>query len=94
MGEDRHTSEAAFGRWMQALPEPEFDDLLQFANRVQSWSWRGRRQRGHYGTFGQAAAYLGVPVERIADAVGAHYWLFSNDYDRPLSERRIDHEGE
>lgn len=91
---DRHSSEEAFEQWLHALPNHEFDELLTFANRVQSWSWRGRGRRGHYGTFGQAAAYLDVPVERIADAVGAHYWLFSLDYDRPLAERRIDHEGE
>ena len=93
MASDRHSSAAAFDRWLHAIPEAEFDDLLTFANRVQSWSWRGRRLRGSYGTFGQAAAKLKVSVERIADAVGAHYWLFTLDYDLPLAERRIDHEG-
>jgi hypothetical protein len=72
------------------LPDDEFDALLKFANRVQAWSIK----RDYGGTFGEAAAHFNVPVERIEDAVLAHYWLFTHDVDRPLAERRIEHEGE
>lgn len=70
-------------------------ELLDFANLVQRWSIRGRRRKGwRYGTFAQAAKHFGVPLERIADAVEAHYWLFTPDTGQPLADRRIDHEGE
>lgn len=92
---DRHVSHQAFEAWVATMPEPQFHDLLIFANRVQSWSIRGAgRRKTHYGTFAQAAKALGVSVERIADAVGAHYWMFTPDYDLPLAERHIDHDGE
>lgn len=71
----------------------EFEELLRFANRVQSWSF-GDGSSDRQTTFGDAAAHFNVPVQRIADAVEAHYWMFTTDEDRPLAERRIDHEGE
>lgn len=78
------------------MPANEFRALLEFANDVQRWSIRGygRRKGWRFGTFGQAAKHFNVPVERIADAVAAHYWMFCNDTDSPLAERRIDHDGE
>jgi len=67
--------------------------LLDFANVVQAWSLTRRQTHRSYGTFGQAAAALNVPIERIAEAVEAHYWMFSHD-DGPLADREIDHDGE
>ena len=66
---------------------------LDFANKVQAWSLTRRKTRGDYGTFGQAADAFKVPVERIAQAVEDHYWMFTQD-DGPLAEREIDHDGE
>lgn len=92
---ERHRSAEAFDRWLTNIPADTLDDLLTFANRVQRWSLRGYLRRAtRFGTFAQAAKGLDVPIERIADAVGAHYWMFTSDYDLPLAERHIDHEGE
>ena len=67
--------------------------LLNFANEVQAWSLTRRKTPGSYGTFGQAAKALNVSVERIAEAVEEHYWMFSHDTG-PLEDREIDHDGE
>lgn len=67
--------------------------LMDFANEVQAWSLTRRKTHRNYGTFGQAAEALKVPVERIAEAVEQHYWMFTHD-DGPLAEREIDHDGE
>lgn len=72
------------------MPSREFSELLDFANGVQKWSLRVKGDA----TFGRAAERFKVPVERIADAVTAHYWMFTHDTDRPLAERRIEHDGE
>jgi hypothetical protein len=77
--------------WLMLLDVAELDELLGFANRVQHWSLQ-RDDMG--GTFGEAAEHFRVPVQRIHEAVTAHYWMFTNDTDRPLAARRIDHEGE
>lgn len=69
-------------------------NLVDFANTVQAWSLRGHRRTPRYGTFAQAAHSLGVPVEQIAMAVEAHYWMFADDPSVPLGMRRIEHEGE
>lgn len=72
----------------------DMGDLLDFANRVQAWSFRGARRTPRFGTFAQAAQALGVPVEQIALAVEAHYWMYANDPSAPIGEREIEHEGE
>lgn len=76
--------------WLEAMDGGELAELLDFANRVQAWAWA----RPGPVTFRAAAAALQVTVERINQAVIAHYWMFTPDTDRPLDERRIDHEGE
>lgn len=73
-----------------SMPEASFAELLEFANDVQAWAF----ERDGDTTFGQAANHFALPIERIADAVTAHYWMYTPDRDRPLSERRIEHEGE
>jgi hypothetical protein len=75
---------------LRAIETDELYALLDFANRVQRWSFRVKGDA----TFGRAAERFKVPVERIADAVSAHYWMFTLDDGRPLAERRIEHEGE
>lgn len=78
------------------MSRPDLDALyadLDFANKVQAWSLTRRTTRGDYGTFGQAAEAFKVPVERIAQAVDDHYWMFTQD-GGPLAEREIDHDGE
>lgn len=67
--------------------------LDAFASKVQAWSLTRQKTHGSYGTFGQAAEAMKVPVERIAEAVDWHYWMFSHD-DGPLADREIDHDGE
>lgn len=67
--------------------------LLDFANEVQAWSLTRHKTHGSYGTFEQAAMALNVPVERIAEAVEEHYWMFTLD-GGPLEDREIDHDGE
>lgn len=76
--------------WLQDMPPSQLYRLLDFANRVQKWSLRVKGDA----TFGRAAKRFCVPVERISQAVIAHYWMFTLDTDRPLAERRIEHEGE
>lgn len=79
---------------LREMTSAQFRLLLEFANDVQRWSLHGTRRIPRYGTFGQAAKHFGVPVERIADAVEAHYWMFTPDKDLPIEDREIDHEGE
>jgi len=69
-------------------------DLADFANQVQAWSIQYGLTHTHYGTFGDAASALKVSVERIAEAVEWHYWMFTHDTDEPLAMRRIEHDGE
>lgn len=76
--------------WLRDLPARELFRLLDFANQVQKWSFRVKGDA----TFGRAAKRFRVPVEEINRAVVAHYWMFTFDTDRPLAERRIEHEGE
>lgn len=73
-----------------SMPQASFAELLEFANDVQAWSF----ERNGDTTFGEAASHFAESVDRIADAVTAHYWMYTPDRDRPLSERRIEHEGE
>lgn len=83
-----------FAKQVECLDENALGDLLDFANRVQAWSWRGGRRTPRFGTFQQAATALGVSVEHIALAVEAHYWMFADDPSAPIGERQIEHEGE
>lgn len=76
--------------WLRHMPSLELYPLLDFANRVQAWSFKRKGDT----TFGEAAEHFQVPVEQISRAVVAHYWLFTLDTDKPLAERRIEHEGE
>jgi hypothetical protein len=76
--------------WLAAMSTDDLYPLLDFANEVQAWSFG----RDGESTFGEAAAHFGVPVERINQAVVAHYWMFTPDAGAPLADRRIDHEGE
>ena len=78
------------------MTAPDLDALyadLDFANKVQAWSLTRRKTQGDCGTFGQAAEAFKVSVQRIAQAVDDHYWMFTMD-EGPLSEREIDHDGE
>lgn len=79
---------------LKAFPLDDLGNLLDFANEVQAWSLRGHRRTPRYGTFAQAAAHFKVPVEEIALAVEAHYWMFADDPSAPVAERCIEHEGE
>lgn len=79
---------------LKAMPLHDLGNLLDFANEVQAWSLRGHRRTPRYGTFAQAAEALKVPVEEIAMAVEAHYWMFADDPSAPIGERQIEHEGE
>ena len=92
-GDDCH-AQPEFARLVSAMHGDQLDDLLGFANQVQAWSLAGHRRTPRYGTFAQAAAAFKVPVERIALAVQAHYWMFADDPDAPIGERCIEHEGE
>lgn len=83
-----------FAARVKALEPGDLDYILAFANAVQHWSMRGHRRRPRYGTFTQAANHFGVPVEKIALAVEAHYWMFADDPNAPIGERQIEHEGE
>lgn len=76
--------------WLIEMPTDELYPLLDFANLVQKWALRVKGDA----TFGRAAERFKVPVERIAQAVVAHYWMFTLDGDRAPAERRIEHEGE
>lgn len=76
--------------WLREMSSREIYRLLDFANRVQKWSLRVKGDA----TYARAAKRFGVPVEEISRAVIAHYWMFTFDTDRPLAERRIEHEGE
>lgn len=72
------------------MPDDEFSELLAFANEVLAWSF----DRDGDTTFDDAAAHFTVPVARIADAVTAHYWMFTPDVHAPIGSRRIEHDGE
>ncbi|HEY9219578.1 MAG TPA: hypothetical protein VIO94_16135 [Phenylobacterium sp.] len=76
--------------WLADMDHADLEELLDFANRVQSWSFH----RFDPTTYGDAAEHFGVPVEQINRAVIAHYWMFTPDTDLPLAERRIEHDGE
>lgn len=91
---DNIHEQTEFTARLKAMPEGEFNELLHFANRVQKWSIRGHQRTPRYGTFAQAAEALEVPVERIAMAVEAHYWMFADDPSAPIADRQIEHEGE
>ena len=84
-------------------PEPELSEselgyqpggrptLMTLANAVQCWALsQGRREV----TFGEAALAFNITPERVSQAVELHCWLFTLDTDRPVAERRIEHEGE
>jgi hypothetical protein len=79
---------------LKTMSVHDLGNLLDFANEVQAWSLRGTRRTPRYGTFAQAAEALRVPIEEIALAVEAHYWMFADDPSKPLSDRQIEHEGE
>lgn len=68
-------------------------ELADFSNELQAWSLTRQKTHGSYGTFGDAASALGVSVDRIAEAVEWHYWMFCHDTG-PLAAREIDHDGE
>lgn len=65
-------------------------ELLLFANRVQAWSFN----RTGPTTFADAAAHFDTTLQRINQAVVAHYWMLADDPSAPLAERCIEHEGE
>jgi len=93
--DDEHVHvQPEFAAQVKSLPLHDLGNLLDFANQVQAWSIRGHRRTPRYGTFAQAAAALRVPVEEIALAVEAHYWMFADDPNAPIGERQIEHEGE
>lgn len=94
MSEHNPHEQPRFSAQIQCLDENALGDLMDFANKVQAWSWRGHRRTPRFGTFAQAAHAHGVPVERIALAVEAHYWMFADDPSAPIGERQIEHEGE
>ena len=75
---------------LDALSRDDLYELYDFANKVQRYAFRCKGET----TFGKAAARFSVPVEKIRDAVVAHYWMFTLDDDLPLADRRIEHEGE
>lgn len=77
-------------RWLRSLDDIDLNDLLNFANRVQAWSFN----REGATTFAEAAAHFATSVQRINQAVVAHYWMFADDPSRPMAERCIEHEGE
>ena len=79
---------------LKAMSLDDLGDLLDFANKVQAWSMRGYSRTPRYGTFAQAAKASRVPIEQIALAVEAHYWMFADDPNAPIGERQIEHEGE
>lgn len=73
------------------MPSADFTELLDFANDVSAWALEFDASAV---SFGMAAEHFAVPVQRISDAVEAHYWMFTHDTDRPMAERTIDHDGE
>jgi hypothetical protein len=91
---DNPFEQPEFKQQIDAMKTGEVLDLLDFANKVQAWSARGGRRIPRFGTFTQAAKHFRVPVERIALAVEAHYWMYANDPSAPIGERCIEHEGE
>lgn len=91
---DNIHEQTEFTARLKAMTADEMRRLLIFANRVQKWSLQGHRRTPRYGTFAQAARHFGHPVERIAMAVEAHYWMFADDPTAPIGERQIEHEGE
>lgn len=93
MAPDCHV-QPEFDRLVSAMSNADLYAILDFANEVQAWSLKGHRRTPRYGTFAQAAKHFAVPVERIALAVEAHYWMFADDPNAPIADRCIEHEGE
>ena len=91
MSENTH-EQPEFATQVQAMGTRDLQELLDFANQVQSWSYH-HLEPGQ-STFAHVAEHFGVPVERIGLAVEAHYWMFADDPSAPIAERRIEHEGE
>ena len=63
--------------------------LMTLGNAVQCWALCQKKRPV---TFGLAALAFDTPVERIAEAVENHPWLFACD-GGPLADREIEHEG-
>lgn len=91
---DNIHEQTEFTARLKAMSNADLYDILDFANEVQAWSLKGHRRTPRYGTFAQAAKHFAVPVERIALAVEAHYWMFADDPSAPIADRQIEHEGE
>lgn len=94
MSDENCHEQTEFTARLKAMAEADLYELLDFANKVQAWSWKGTRRTPRFGTFAQAAAHFRVPVERIALAVEAHYWMFADHPTAPIGDRQIEHEGE
>ncbi len=94
MSEENCHIQSEFSDLLKSYSPEEWSEILDVSERVQTWSLRGTYRTPRYGTFAQAAHSLGVPVERIALAVEAHYWMFADDPSAPIGERQIEHEGE
>lgn len=94
MADENPHEQPEFAAQIKVMGPRDLGNLLDFANDLQTWSLRGVWRKPRYGTFAQAATHFGVPVEQIALAVEAHYWMFADDPAAPIGDRCIEHEGE